>query len=750
MCPLPVPEYRRPLTVRPDFVLFGWQSDLRDLGGGLRARAHAPEDDAATERVVTATTATRQHEDVMPWSLRLRHARLLVQPVRAVESRHLWFVVLYFSSLLVAHAALFTIAAFLACTVSAAADTFSAVAACAIGAMHYFFYVGGVGPFACGTDGGEEDGVPGEAEMSPRRRLHKYLPARFPLAVGVSLTAVTVASILLAVLSAREVATRCALSDRIYVSAAPSYSNLVLHSASGTTFNDGSALTDASSSRAFFVLRDGAVDAALARGINVSDLADGSTVASSDDAATTRMLLVAPIFPGTTADDDPLFERRVPAWAVGSFAWSDDASELTANRNALEADWSASYRFGIALGSLDDDYSLALHLVASILSASDDAMLQFAGAPLLRWQSDVDLAADATSTMTLLFAVAAVVITIVWSPVAIAHVWWYTRMIAAEAAFREEAARRGGSGGGDLRTTRVVARDKTEVQMQLAISPPHAGAIHMLDGVSHAGVESADSPSSLRSPSASTGSVELSVCSSPSSSNSDAALLSSRPASASVSVSGAHSWRARLWRFGGSTRSRPNSISPNPLAAVVPPTTATTPTASDDHARTGSDVEEIGFVSTTTTPRTSAFTAVVDSISPAVSLASPLRRALDTLRERTEDAQSDTTDRSETVAHRPRSRRVSSIPNASEVMSTVDPPLDAGDATTPTPTDSCTEIDTVSAGRIIGPVATGVSDAISNGTSDSEEDHQSSLGLTNRSPRAHAQQGRARAGEDTE
>ena len=351
------PSYRTPLPPRPAFQLLPWRR--RDMGGARRA-AEIEGEYAAQAHVSIKTVLPAEAN--LTLAQRLRYAQLLIHPIRALKSRHLRALLLYFLLLLPLLVALFALTALLSCSTSALdlVAPLCAIWATASGVGLYTLYLGGAGPFDCGLL--EEERVGNGTTV----QVHRWLPARFPAAIGVTLTIVCVQALMFALLASGEFSTLCQLRDTISVNEAASYSSLIMHaddsySATPRTdgsptlrVNDGTARSDSSSTRQFLAFRDGFVETGFVRGLNLSGWS-GASGSSSEPPS--RMLLLAPIWAASSAGRDPFYGRLVPAWACGSFSWLDDTQEQRQSQQLLVDSWTTLWRFGRTINSLDTDYA---------------------------------------------------------------------------------------------------------------------------------------------------------------------------------------------------------------------------------------------------------------------------------------------------------------------------------------------------------------------------------------------------------
>lgn len=425
------------------------------MGGGRRA-ADTEAYDASGVR--TALAASNADLTTQQW---LRYGGLLVMPSRAIESRQLYALLLYFLLLLPLLAGLFALSALVACSTSSELVVpLCASWIAASGALMFVLYSGGVGPFDCGMS--EDVSAPNAGGQI--EQVHRYLPARFSAGVGVALAVVCVQSLVCALLVSGEFNTLCALANTISVNDAPSFSTLwaqqsneagsLAPRADGSPtllVNDGSGHSDSSSTRSFLAFRDGFIQTQMVRGLNVTDLGDSSVVASAPAGLQpTRMLLLAPIW---VSSRDPFYARVVPVWACGSFSVVHDGSfESEHSSAAIVASWSALHRFGRTTNAFDRDYRWYQDLIATLLH--DSSMKQMAGAPLLYWSDPSDLRESAIRSIYLYLVPSLLLSLFIWLGTGLVHARWYRSMIAEETAWEARAVQRR-----ERNTVRIKAKE---------------------------------------------------------------------------------------------------------------------------------------------------------------------------------------------------------------------------------------------------------------------------------------------------
>lgn len=600
------PAYRTPLPPRPGFQLVRWRRK-RDMGGDRRAADTEAYDPSGN--TLTVLSSNNADLTTQQW---LRYGGLLIMPTRAIQSRQLYALLLYFLLLLPLVAGLFALSALVACSTSAELVVpLCASWIAASGVVMFVLYRGGCGPFDCGLR--EESAAPGSGGQTDH--VHRYLPARFSAGVGAALGIVCVQSLVCALLVSGEFGTLCQLANTISVNEAASFSTLwaqqsgVAPRADGSPtllVNDGSAHSDSSSTRSFLAFRDGFIQTQMVRGLNVTDQSDATVVASEPAGLSpTRMLLLAPIW---VSSRDPFYARVVPVWACGSFSVLHNTFEQTDSAAAIVASWSALHRFGRTTNAFDRDYKLYQDLIATLLRDSA-SMKQMAGAPLLYWSDPSELREAAIRHLYSFLVPSLLLTLLVWLGTGLLHARWYRSMIAEEAAWEAKAVQRR-----ERNTVRIKAKDDEEASEEEAKGAEETSGSEHKDeqmqassargesGVELASVSRPFSPSasmqqqqhsSVISPSQhvhpATGSSQISRTGSLSSAASTflpaaGGGAASRPASASVaslaspsaSATGApsSSWWKSSRLFGGrGETTKGAAISPSPVEAFAAPTT---------------------------------------------------------------------------------------------------------------------------------------------------------------------------------
>ena len=155
-----------------------------------------------------AAGSTSATEGPLTLMERLRYGGLMLHPQRPLRSKHLRALVLFFLALLPCIAALFALAALLACSPAGEALLAPLCAAwiAASGAALFGVYVGSVGPFACAMEplSSQQQQQQHRSLISvatlrtdPSEALAQcWLPARFPAGVAVLLAHVCTQSLM--------------------------------------------------------------------------------------------------------------------------------------------------------------------------------------------------------------------------------------------------------------------------------------------------------------------------------------------------------------------------------------------------------------------------------------------------------------------------------------------------------------------------------------------------------------------------